>query len=325
MMLVAGEVLVDLIVRPDDTVSVLGGGPFNTARALARLGVNTAFLGRVSTDVFGKRVIETLQHDHVSLEAVIPTEDLTTMALVEINASGGASYRFYLEATSVPGCTPQQAKAALANITDPNDPIVAFHVGTLALVLEPFAQACEELVEQLSAQNNAAPGNGTPNNETQKTLIVVDPNIRPIAIHDRDRYLQRLHRVLSHANVVKVSDEDLIWIDPAAANDLEAGARRLIALGAELVLVTSGGDGVLVVTQDQATTVATPKVTVVDTIGAGDTFTAGVLSWWHDHDRPSLAVHANALEATRRGCDAAAYVVQQVGANPPHRTDLMLT
>jgi fructokinase len=309
MILVAGEVLVDLIVRPDSTEAHLGGGPFNTARALSRLGVSTAFLGRVSSDVFGKRVISTLTEDHVSLLAVVPTDDLTTMALVEINAQGGASYRFYLDATSVPGCTIADADAALARTATNGDPIVALHVGTLALVLEPFAEAVEHLVNRLAKT---------------ETLIVIDPNIRPIAIADRDHYLKRLHRVLALANVVKVSDEDLVWIDPAAKDDIEAGARRMLALGLDVVLVTFGGDGVLVVTKDDATRVAAPKVEVADTIGAGDTFTAGVLSWWIDNNRPSLSDPSNAIAATRRGVEAAAYVVQQVGANPPRRSDLGL-
>jgi fructokinase len=310
MILVAGEVLVDLIVRPDSTESHLGGGPFNTARALQRLGVSTAFLGRVSSDVFGKRVIAALNEDHVSLKAVVPTDDLTTMALVEINGQGAASYRFYLEATSVPGCTIDDATAAVARVTDPSDPIVALHVGTLALVLEPFANAVEDLVEKLASNPDV--------------LIAVDPNIRAIAISDRDQYLARLHRVLARADLVKVSDEDLRWIDPSANENLEAAARKLLSLGAQLVLVTQGGDGVLVITAATTEFVPTPKVPVADTIGAGDTFTAGVLSWWVDHGRPPLSDAAHAKAATERGCAAAAYVVQQVGANPPHRNDLQL-
>ncbi len=309
MILVAGEVLVDLIVRPDATESHLGGGPFNTARALSRLGVSTAFLGRVSSDVFGKRVISTLIDDRVSLDAVVPTDDLTTMALVEINTKGAASYRFYLDSTSVPGCTVADADRALANVSTPDDPIVALHVGTLALVLEPFAEAVEHLVNKLS--------------ETD-TLIVIDPNIRSVAIDDRAHYLKRLYRVLALADVVKVSDEDLVWIDPLAKDDIEAGAQRILALGVDVVLVTFGAEGVLVVTKDDATKVAAPQVEVADTIGAGDTFTAGVLSWWIDNNRPSLAEPKNAIAATERGVLAAAFVVQQVGANPPTRSDLGL-
>jgi fructokinase len=310
MILVAGEVLVDLIVRPESTESHLGGGPFNTARALQRLGVSTAFFGRVSSDVFGKRVTAELEKDHVSLKAVVPTDDLTTMALVEINERGGASYRFYLEATSVPGCTIDDAKAVLSRVTDAADPIVAIHVGTLALVLEPFANAVEYVVEQMATNPDV--------------LIAVDPNIRAIAIHDRDAYLARLHRVLTFAHVVKVSDEDLRWIDPSAVENLEGAARALLTGKMQVVLVTQGGDGVLVITESGTEFVPTPKVPVADTIGAGDTFTAGVLSWWIDNGRPSLGDAANAKAATQRGCAAAAYVVQQVGANPPHRSDLGL-
>ena len=294
-----GEALIDLVLRTDGSIhAFLGGGPFNTARALGRLDVPVAFLGRISDDAFGRQLIDMLRADGVDLSCVVRTDDPTTLALAELDSSGAASYRFYIDRTSVPGLTPDMALSQLPASVD------ALHVGTLALVLEPFASACEAVVTSMA----------------ERTLVFVDPNVRPRVINDRSTYLARLDRFVSRAAVVKVSDDDLEWIAPG--DEPEAAARDMLASGAGLVLVTFGGDGALVVGRDFTDRVTVPPVVVVDTIGAGDSFSGGVLAWWYGNGKPPLQERDAALEAARFGCRVAARTVAVAGANPPRRAEL---
>jgi fructokinase len=286
---VAGEALIDLVPDGEDGLTAhLGGGPFNTARALGRLGRPVAYLGRISTDRFGDRLARQLAADGVALDACVRTDDPTTLALVELDARGSATYRFYTDGTAVPGLTRTEALAAL-----PGAAIV--HVGTLGLVLEPVAGALEALVEATDA------------------LVMVDPNCRPAAITDPEAYRARLGRVLARADVVKVSDEDLDW--------LGVPARSLLDAGPSVVLLTRGGDGALVLTAAGETAIAAPPADVVDTIGAGDAFSAGWLTWWSEHDA-DLGDAGALAEATRFACRVAARTCERAGASPPWRGEL---
>lgn len=302
-----GEALVDLVIARDGSIRPhLGGGPYNTARTLGRLEVPVAFLGRVSDDSFGIQIVERLAVDGVSTALVVPTTDPTTLAMATLDERGAATYRFYFEGTSVPGMTPDMAVTQLPAAID------ALHVGTLALVLEPFADAVESVLRHLNMD----------------TLVFVDPNIRPSVIVDRRAYLTRLARVLAHADVVKVSDDDLAWISPGVAP--EEAARAMLNNGPDngpgdgpsVVLLTVGERGVLVVTSAAADLVEAPAVAVVDTIGAGDSFAGGVLAWWHDHGKPDLTQRPVAIAAAAFGCLVAAATVATAGANPPRRSEL---
>ena len=243
-----------------------------------------------------------LAADGVRLDAVVRTEEPTTLALAEIDETGSAKYRFYERATSAPGLTPEVALATLP-------PAVGIlHVGTLGLTLEPMATALEAVVEELSG----------------KALVAVDPNIRPWVIGDGESYRRRLRRVLGHSDVVKVSEEDLAWLEPQRT--ATAAARSLLDLGPQVVLLTRGGDGAVAVTADGETPVAAPAVTVVDTIGAGDSFGGGFLAWWRSQGlgRAELADNDLVLEATRFAALVAARTCARPGASPPflHELDL---
>src|SRR5215217_912981 len=147
MIVVGGEALVDLVAgEGGDLAAHLGGGPFNCARTLGRLERPVAYLGRISRDRFGTRLREQLRADGVNLCAVVDTEDPTTLALVELDAGGAASYRFYLEGTSVPGLTPDAALAVLP------ERVEGVHVGSLGLVVEPTAAALEAVVAQVAGE-----------------------------------------------------------------------------------------------------------------------------------------------------------------------------
>jgi fructokinase len=301
VILVGGEALFDLVYDGDENLQGHpGGAAFTTARTIGRLGQPVAYLGRLSTDRFGMKLERTLVADGVRLDAVVRTDEPTTLAMAELDETGSAGYRFYERATSAPGLTPEAALAALP-------PAVAIlHVGTLGLTLEPMATALEAVVEELGG----------------RALVMVDPNVRPWVIADAETYRRRMRRVLGRTDVVKVSEEDLAWLEPErGAAD---AARMLLEGGPRVVLLTRGPDGVQVVTGAGDVHVPAPEVEVVDTIGAGDAFGGGFLAWWRreGHGREQLADLGLLIEATRFACLVAARTTERPGASPPRLSEL---
>jgi fructokinase len=213
----------------------------------------------------------------------------STLALADLDAGGGARYGFWREGTASASLAPDAALAALP------DDVAALHVGTLGLVFEPTAAAVEAVVEHL------APG----------AVVMVDPNVRPAAITDETAYRDRLGRVLRRSAVVKVSDEDLAWLRPGET--AEDAARGLLAAGPDVVLLTRGPRGALVVATDGERDVPAPPVTVVDTIGAGDAFSGGFLARW----RPGADGLEAAAEAAAYGALVAGMTCERAGASPP--------
>ncbi|HUR84472.1 MAG TPA: carbohydrate kinase [Solirubrobacteraceae bacterium] len=294
--LVAGEALYDLVAGPGGEINGHpGGGPFNLARTIGRLGRRVAYLGRLSTDRLGRTHHRMLADDGVDTSLVVRTDDPTTLALASLDAEGGASYGFYTAGTAAAGLRPEEALAALP----PH--VAALHVGTLGLVLEPTATALEAVVERLA---------GT-------TMIVLDPNCRPQAIDDPEPYRARLDRVLARSDIVKISEEDLAWLRPGS--DAGDAARALLEHGPRAVLLTRGPDGVTVITPNEETHVAAEPTTVVDTIGAGDAFGGGFLAWWHSRNlgKDDLSTTALIADAARFGALVAARTVARAGASPP--------
>jgi fructokinase len=256
MIVVAGESLVDLIGTGEGALAPSpGGGPFNVARALARLGMDVAFLGAVSDDGFGRLLRETLRRDGVDLRGLVASTLPTMLALAQLDAAGSAGYRFYAEATAAPSLTPGQAAVALRGLD-----VEALHVGSLGLALEPLAAAVEQTVEQVPAD----------------TLVMVDPNWRPGAVDDPRRWRARLGRVLARADVVKVSTEDLDHLAPGEPRGRAACA--LLAGRTKCLLVTAGGEAVQVITREGVRSLRPPATQVVDSVGAGDAFCAGFLA-----------------------------------------------
>jgi len=301
LIVVAGEALIDLVPADDGRlVPHPGGGPFNTARSLGRLGRPVAYLGRVSTDRFGARLAGLLAEDGVRLDAHVRTDEPTTLALVELDGHGAAAYRFYTAATAAAGLTPEAALGAL-----PAD-AAYLHVGTLGLVLEPMADALEALVAERAG----------------RALVMADPNCRPTIISDPPRYRARLARILRGCDVAKVSDDDLAWLAPGVP-PAEA-ARALLAQGPSVVLLTRGAEGAVALTTTGETPVKAPPIELVDTIGAGDAFSGGWLSWWSERDlgRDDLGDHDAVAEATRFACRVAAITCSRAGAEPPRREEL---
>jgi len=297
--LVVGEALVDLIVSPDGSLeAVPGGGPFNLARTAARLGVTTAFGGGISDDVFGRRIAALLRADGVDTPVTTRTGLNTTLAIAELDASGAASYTFYLDGT------------AAAELHDGDvvvgDDVDILAVGTLGLVAEPIATTVERLVAGMA----------------DRVLVFVDPNCRPSVISDDAGYRARLERVLARADVVKVSGDDLAYLD--AGSDPVAVARGLLALGPAVVLFTDGGDSVRILCADEELVVPVPGVDVVDTVGAGDAFGGAFLAFWErdGHHRDDLTDLAKLRSAVERAIVVAGITCTRPGADPPHLAEL---
>ncbi len=220
----------------------------------------------------------------------------TTLALAELGDDGVASYRFYVEGTSAPMLTPGP----------PPESAAAVVTGGLALVLEPMARGVVRMVTEVRSS----------------VLVMVDVNARPAAIHDRDAYLQRLHAVMARADVVKVSHEDLGYLVPRAT--VHEAATSILDQGARVVLVTGGELDTTIVSHAGACDVAVERAEVVDTIGAGDAFTAGFVTWWLAAGGPlaELSETPCVVAAVQAAHTVAAVVVGRRGADPPTRGDL---
>ena len=299
---VGGEALVDL-VRDGDSNALRaheGGGPYNTARTLARLEQPVHFLGALSGDAFGRRLRAGLRADGVKLDTAVETPLPTTLAVAELDHAGAATYSFYTDGTSAPALAPEQALGALP------PRVGMLHVGTLGLVLKPMAAALRAVVEAVAAD----------------ALVMVDPNCRPPLIPDRDAYRTALAATLRHTHVVKASADDLRWLLPGA-EPIDA-ARELLAAGPRAVLVTDGAKGAVVVTAGGAEAVPAPHATVVDTIGAGDAFSGGFLAWWRleGRTRDDLADPDALRAATAFACRVAALTCERPGASPPTLAEL---
>jgi len=269
---VAGEALFDLVLRQDGSVDAHpGGGPFNAARTIGRLGTAVTFLGGVSTDGFGRRLRAMLEHDGAEHPEALITDAPTTLAVAELAGDGSATYRFYTDGT-----------AAAMPIPSLPGAVDALLVGTLGLVIEPLATSVERLVAHTD------------------TPVLLDVNVRPSAIADEAAYRARLTRMLEHTYVLKASDDDLAWLAPGT--DPVEAARRL---GAPTTLLTRGADGATVVTAGAKIEIPAPQVDVVDTIGAGDAFAGAFLTRRDEGAEAAAAFAARvaAITCTRAGAD----------------------
>ena len=300
---VAGEALIDLVVGADGQVRAhLGGGPYNAARTMARLGVPTTFFGRLAGDRFGRLLREQLTEDGVGIAVAEPSGRPSTLAVVAVDDAGIASYSFYLDGTSVADLDYAAAKRALpAGLT-------ALHVGSLGLLMEPAGTSVERL---LLAE--VAPG----------PLVLLDPNCRPGAVADRDAYRGRIDVFARRADIVKASTEDLAYLYPGLPS--AEAATALLAAGPSLVLVTDGPHPARAFLAGTVLAEPVPVVPVADTIGAGDAFGGGFLAWWLAHDlrREDLRDPDRVGAALRAAAAVAALTCARPGADPPARADLL--
>lgn len=296
MISVLGEALVDIIVDPQGEVtSVVGGAPLNTARTIARLGMPSTFLGGVSTDAFGNRIMRLLDDDGVVLGLGAQVPEPTTLAIAQIDEHGAATYRFMMEGTSAAAVTPAMALAHL----DPS--VRAVHVGTLGLVLQPLVDASVAIVAAASDDQ----------------LVMVDPNCRPSVMTGSPVFEDALQAVLPRADIVKVSGDDVEFLFPGV--EPLAAAQQLAASSGSVVLFTDGAEAVHVLAGGDDIVLDVPRVPVVDTVGAGDSFSGGFLAWWLQHGKTRADVRdIDALVAAAAfGISVAGITCQRPGADPP--------
>jgi fructokinase len=303
MITVIGEALIDLVSGASGAAGALtvearpGGGPYNTARTIGRLGVPVSFAGGLADDAFGRLLASGLSESGVAVGVPGRTAGPTTLAVASIGADGSAEYRFYLEGTSAADLEYQDLLAAVP------PSVAAVYAASFALSLEPIATSVSRLVAtDLPAD----------------ALLMVDPNYRPAAIPSREVYLARLARLAARADIVKASVEDLAFISPGQP-PAEAAA-GLLAAGARLVLVTDGPDPARAfLSSGEVVTASAPPVQVVDTIGAGDAFGGAFLAWWTRHGlfRAGLAQADQVGHALRFAAKVASITCTRPGADPP--------
>ncbi len=306
MILSCGEALIDMLPRTsqageDAFAPYPGGAVFNTAIALGRLGAPAGFFSGLSSDLFGKMLQDALAASDVRSDHAVVTERPTTLAFVKL-VDGQASYAFYDENTAGRMLTPDDLPAL------PDD-IDALFFGGISLVAEPCGSAYEALMTREAA--------------TRVTMI--DPNIRPSFITDEAAYRARIDRMIALADIVKLSDEDLHWL--MGEGEIAVLSRQLLDRGPSLICITEGSKGARGITAMGEVAAAASKVTVADTVGAGDTFNAGVLAGLHQAGaltKGGLAALDDRFlsEALTLGVCAAAVTVSRPGANPPWASEL---
>ena len=287
---VCGEVLVDVL--PNGTV--IGGGAANTAKALARLGCAVEFIDGISTDEFGVRARRELMKDGVGLSLSLVSDKPTGKSIISIDAHGVGSYKFDIE---------NSATFDFDALWLPKGAPEILHIGTLATIIEPGASALFKWAKELS----------------EKTVIVFDPNVRPPAQPDAKKYRAAVEKWVGISAIVKVSEEDIAWLYPATSE--EDVAREWIELGAKIVVITRGADGLVAISKSDVVAVPGVAVHVIDTVGAGDTVGAVIVEGIAKYGVTGLSGGV-LKDVLHRAAKAAAITCTRKGAEPPTSSEI---
>ena len=258
MFLICGEALFDLFLRPSDTPelyldAVPGGSPFNVALGLARLGQKAEFFSGLSSDLMGKRLTAFMETEGVGFAHAVRATNPTALSIVALNADGSADYAFYPDFPAYRAITEADLPALGPDIR-------MIHMGSIATALEPVGSALAALAER----------------ECGRRLIAYDPNVRPSIEPDLDVWRRAFERLTAAAHLIKVSAEDLALLYPGGAHD--AIARTLLERGVRLAVITRGAEGASGWTRNSHATSPARPVEVVDTVGAGDSYQAALLT-----------------------------------------------
>ena len=313
MILCCGDALIDMIPANTSLSSAdlkspsfaphPGGAVFNTAISLGRLGVPAHLLTGMSNDLFGAQLTRSLTQSNVGTAYTIVSSRPTTLAFVELN-QGQANYTFYDENSASRMISPSDLPVL------PDD-ISTLYFGGISLINEPAADTYLALAQR----------------EAPRSVIMLDPNIRSNFITNQPAYRARLAALCDVADIIKVSDEDLDWLTPGSEPAM-AKLRALRADRSAVMILTSGKDGATALLRDGTeVSVKAPQAVVIDTVGAGDTFNAGVLARLHHLThltKPGIATltATTMTEALTFGAKVAAVTVARAGANPPWRAEL---
>ena len=307
MILVAGEALIDVFAGDDTPGGLaldgrLGGSPFNVALGLARLGQPVGFFGGIGTGFAGDRLMQALADEGIAADAVARIDAPTTLSLVGVDARGVPSYAFYGHGAADRLVRPEHLAAIPATAR-------AFHFGSYAMVVPPVADTQRALVER----------------EHRRSVISYDPNIRSNVEPDLAVWRTALQWMLPRTHLLKVSDEDLALLYPGRSPD--DFAAEALAAGTPWVVVTRGGDGAVGYGAGHRVACPPVAVTVADTVGAGDTFQAALLTWAAETGRltPAALAHIDAAamaQALGFASRAAAITCSRRGADLPRRAEL---
>jgi fructokinase len=294
---VVGEVLIDLIPDRDQHLAVVGGGPANTAKAAAKLGVETYFIDGISNDEYGQMAKAELLSSNVLLDYAQYSNKPTCTAKVTLSKSGGATYEFVIEDTAT-------FNYSSSWLPDPQTykPLV-LHIGTLATVIEPGASVLFKWAQSVA----------------QVAPIIFDPNIRPAVLDNSDEYVKKVEKWVAISSAVKVSDEDLNWLYPGKS--IDEIVNRWLEDGVQLVVVTLGDIGITAYRKNEQISVDAVKVVVADTVGAGDTVGAVLVEAIVNNGLDKLT--GEVLKTMlNRATKAAGITVSRTGANPPSKEEI---
>jgi fructokinase len=308
MILCCGEALIDMIPTPtlagsEGFVPHVGGAIFNTAIALGRLGIPTGMLTGLSTDMFGIQLAAALKASHVDTSRAVVSNRPTTLAFVQLN-DGQATYNFVDEGSAGRMLTPVDMPTLTTDVS-------ALYLGGISLACEPSADA---YIALLKAEGAHRP-------------VMIDPNIRPGLVDNIPAYRSRLKGAIGLADLVKVSDEDLEWLVPGPSS-LKSKATALLELGPDAVILTRGAEGATGYLKSGAEVqIPAVRAKVIDTVGAGDTFNAGILAHLFDAGKlikmtVSGITPETLQSAIEYGAKVAAITVTRAGANPPWRSEV---
>jgi fructokinase len=306
MIVCCGEALIDFLPRKAaDGAAVYqpfcGGSIFNTAIALGRLGISTGFFSGLSTDFFGDMLKEGLKASQVDLRYTKVWDRPSTLAFVKLT-DGHARYSFFDDNSASRMLTRK-------DLPKLDGRVKALHFGSISLIPAPGGGTLEALMRR-----------------ARKTLVMsLDPNIRPSQVKDRKAHVARLNRMIAMADIVKISDEDVHWM--TGKKDYTRAAKRWLKAGAAVVVVTRGGAGVEAFTRRFSLARPAETVTVADTVGAGDTFTAGLLAALSTAgllSKPAIAaISREDLDlALAFAARAAAITCSRPGADPPWAAEM---
>jgi fructokinase len=306
MILCCGEALIDMLPRESRAgepafAPYAGGAVFNTAIALGRLGAPAGFFSGLSSDLFGAQLRQVLAASKVDSSYAHVSTRPTTLAFVELR-EGHATYVFYDENTAGRMLTD-------ADLPSLGDEVTAMLFGAISLISEPAGSAYEEFMRR----------------EHKTRVTMLDPNIRPNFIPDKEKHRQRIRNMMAMADIVKLSDEDLAWLDDRVTP--EAFVQDWLKRGPSLIVITRGSKGAVAYGREHTVSVASEPVKVVDTVGAGDTFNGGLLASLHEQrlltkDAVASLPEAAVRQALGLATRAAAITVSRAGANPPWRHEL---
>lgn len=303
MILTCGDALFDVFATSGSSASSIaldarvGGSPLNVAVALSRLGQSTAFLSKISNDHFGRKLVTYLESEQVDVDLLVRTDAPTTLAIVALDDKGVPAYSFYINGTADRSLALSELPGRLP------DAVRVVHIGSYSTALEPTAASLEALVTR----------------ERPRRFISYDPNIRPSIVPDPEVWRRRVAALTAQSHLVKASVEDIQFLYPGAA--VESVLKDWLARGACIAIATMGEMGAMAVTRQGVTArVSARQVKVIDTVGAGDTFQAALLTWLGEHGRLSpdglatlsvddldslltFAARAAAITCSRRGAD----------------------